>query len=329
MTKHFDVPVSLGRYLREYNNSLEIGDAGWDADFPTSGGLSEDIFTAAAGPVDGTVSIDPYAISALLAVTGPVEVPGYGSFSSQDFLPKLNFIVNVDTAPSSGKQALGPISNAVLNKFLTAPAGLWPKLLQVGRTQAENRHIQVLFHDQQLADAAARVHYDGAILPSDGDNLMVADGNVTPSKGDYYMKKSMDLNVEVGASGLNRHQLTVRYQMPPAVDATDKALNPGDNYRDFVRFYLPETATIANFQMSLDGKAVGNAPESIDYAHGRTVVGAFFILTRGHETVLTLTYQVPQAPVPQLPTRIFISYPGGTKQEDSSLTGDMRASVTW
>ena len=343
MKKHFDVPSPLGRYMKLFKDSLEIGDAGWDPDFPTSGKLSEQIYTSAVGPVDGTVSIDPYAIAALLDVTGPVDVPGYGTFSSSDFVPKLNYIVNVSTAKGSGKQALGPISNAVLNKILTAPASSWPRLLLAARQQADGRHIQVLFHDGQLEEAAASAHYDGAILPGNQDSLMAVDANVTPSKGDYYVQKSMNVKAEVEASGMTRHEVTMTYDMPTPVDDIDRALNPGDGtYRDYVRFYLPETATVANFHITLDGKPSESGLDAISYAHGREVVGAYFRLPRGHETVVDMIYEIPNAPqasyqltvqkqagVPGLPTTVLISYPGGFRVERSDLTTDMNASVTW
>ena len=157
--QHTDIPYPLARYLKFYKNSLEIGDAGWDADFPTSARLTESLYTAATKrPVDGTIAVDPYAISAMLQVTGPVDVPGYGTFTADDFFPKLNFIVNVSNAPGSGKGALTPIGQTVLGKVLNAPPSSWPQLLLVFEQQAQGRHIQAYFHDTSLATAVSEVH---------------------------------------------------------------------------------------------------------------------------------------------------------------------------
>lgn len=342
--EHVDVPYPMGRYLTFLKSSLEIGDAGWDPDFPTTARLSESLYTAATKRLpDNTISIDPYALAAMLRVTGPVDVPGYGTFDSDNFFAKLNFIVNASTAPGSGKGALTPIGQAVLHQVLTAPASLWLRLFLVFEQQAEGKHIQAYFHDPHLAAAAAQVGYDGHVRTDGQDYLMVSDANVGVSKGDYYAHKSMQVSAEVSPAGLVRHEVRIRYQMPAPVDAVDTALNPGDgSYRDYVRFYLPETATVAGFNATLDAGQVSGALDAISFAHGRQVVGAFFRVPRGHEMVLTLTYEVPtgstsdyqlmlqkQAGTPGLPTTVLISYPGGMSEQRTDLSTDTRVRVAW
>ena len=342
--QHTDVPYPLGRYLTFLNNSLEIGDAGWDPDFPTTAKLSESLYTLATKrKPDNTISIDPYALAAMLKVTGPVDVPGYGTFDSGNFFAKLNYVVNASTAPGSGKAALTPIGQAVLHQVLTAPAGLWPRLFLVFQQQAAGRHIQAYFHDSHLAGATAKVGYDGHLQTGGEDFLMVCDANVGISKGDYYAHKSMQVSSEVSPAGVVRHEVRVRYQMPAPVDDIDRALNPGDgSYRDYVRIYLPETATVAGFKVTLDAGQEAGSLDNISFAHGRQVVGAFFRLPRGHEADLTLTYEVPigsvadyqltlqkQAGTPALPTTLLVSYPGGITRQHTDLTIDSLLSVAW
>ena len=124
--ERFPVPPALARRMSFAGDSLDIGDAGWDPDFPASAALCERIYRSATGlQVDGTIAIDPYAISALLAVTGPLDVAPYGTFTTADFFPKLNAIVNVARGPDSGKQAMVPISRALVDRLLGAPPSLW------------------------------------------------------------------------------------------------------------------------------------------------------------------------------------------------------------
>ena len=108
MKTRLPVPYPLGRFLKFYKNSLELGDSAWDPDFPSSAATSGALYRSATGQVvDGTLSIDPYALADLLGVTGPIDLPGYGTFNSENFFSKLNFIVNASTSPGSGKGALG------------------------------------------------------------------------------------------------------------------------------------------------------------------------------------------------------------------------------
>lgn len=344
ITKPVAVPTPLDRYLKFYKNSLELGDAGWDPDFPSTAAVSEQLYTSATNrSVSGTISVDPYALSALLGVTGPVDVPGYGSFDDATLFPKLNYIVNVSTAPGSGKGALGPISQAILRKILSEPAGTWPRIFNVLQQQADQRHIQAQFHDQALSAAAAQVHYNGAVLGQDQDYLMVCDANVGATKGDFFVKKSIDVRSEVPGTGIVRHQVTVDYKMPTALDAIDRALNPGDgSYRDYVRFYIPETANVAALTETIDGQPAHGGIDALTMTHGRQSVGAYFRVPRGHRVSLTLSYLVPvqtgssysfrlqkQAGVDSLPTHVVVSYPGGQANETSQLPQDMLVSVQW
>jgi hypothetical protein len=346
MQQHFDPPPAAGRYLTFFRNSLEIGDAGWDPDFPTTARLSEQMYSSAAGkPVDGTISIDPYALSALLQVTGPVDVPGYGSFDASNLFPKLDFTVNVSTAPGAGKGALSPIAQAVLEKVLGQPVSSWPRLLSALQAQATGRHLQLYLHDQRLATAAAQFHSDGAILGTGEDYLMVVDANVGVTKGDYYLRKSMTVKAELPNGGVSQHEVTLDYSLPLPVDATDRVLNPGSGeYHDYLRFYLPETATLSGLDFTEDGQpsSDGGGTDPVSFEHGRQVVGTFFRLPRGHRVQVRLRYQVPlppqssfdlliqkQAGIPARPTSVEVSFSGGRASRKADLAEDMSFQVSW
>lgn len=333
------VPTALARYLKFYKNGLELGDAGWDPDFPTTARLSEQIYQSAGGaPVDGTISVDPYAVSALLALTGPVDVGTYGSFDSTNFLPKLNAIVNTASNPAVGKAALPPISRAVLDKVLNQPASSWPRMLAIFRDQAEQRHLQAYFHDPALAAAAASAHFDGALVTPGTDYLMLADANVGATKGDAYVHKSMQVLTEVHPDlGIARHQVTVTYDMPLSTGPTDSLLNPGDgSYRDYIRFVLPEEALVASLVTTSGGKSVPAAVDSITLAHSHQLVGAFIRVPRGTQATVSLAYEVPlngssyslyvqkQAGVEEMPVTETTSFPGGVSRRLDAMTADLR-----
>ena len=182
----------------------------------------------------------------------------------------------------------------MLNRILTAPASSWPRLFLIFQQQAQSRHIQAYFHEPQLAKAAGEVHYDGAMVSGSNDYLMINDANVGATKGDFYAHKAATLKTVVLPSGVVRHELDVTYQMPLPVDATDRGLNPGEgSYRDYVRFYLPQTATVASFQVLNDGAPGDGGLDNITVDRGFAVVGAFSRLPRGHQTQIRMLYEVP------------------------------------
>jgi hypothetical protein len=340
----FEIPYPLTRYLTFVEPSAELNEANWDPDFPSSAQFSQQIFEAATNrTVDGTISVDPYAIAAILSVTGPITVGSYGEFNSGNFFSKLDFIVNVSKQPGSGKQALGPIAQAVVQKVLGLPLTSWPKLAAVYQAEAGGRHIQTYFVDTSLAAAAATAHYDGAILQPKSDYLMMVDGNVGATKGDFYVHKSQTLKVEVKASGHALHQLDLNYALPPAVDATDTALNPyGGSYGDYFRVYLPESAQVTHFAVLLDGKDTGTTIDHVGFEHGKQSVGAYFKLPRGHQVTVSMEYVVElgaariytlhaqkQAGIPSRPLDVEVSYPGRVLHGSAALDHDASWRVAW
>jgi hypothetical protein len=340
----FPVPAPLDRYMSFYRNSLELGDAGWDPDFPSTARLVEDMYGSATGrSVGGTVALDPYAIAALLRVIGPVEVPGYGTFAADDFFVKVNTIVNARSVPHEGKQALPVIAHEILKRVLDQPLTSWPGLLNAFSEQARQRHLQLSLHDAGLAGLLHRNGLDGSLVEGAGDYLMTVDANVGATKGDAYAIKQMRIATEVYSSGVSRHQVTLSYRLPVFTDQVAQLLNPGDgSYRDYVRIYIPEHAALASMRVLIDGATIATRPTTLAVEHGRTVVGAFFMLPPGHQAQVELAYEVAlpagsvyrlfvqkQAGVPGLPTTVAISYPGGRGERRLSLQHDEQVMFRW
>jgi Protein of unknown function (DUF4012) len=342
----FVAPGPLPRFFNYKKVPFGIGEAGWDPNFPNSARLAESMFKSATGSdVDGTLSIDPYAISAMLSVTGPVHVPGYGTFDATSFFPEIDFLVNVKRGPGSGKQALPVIAKAILERVLTLTVSDWPRLAKVFQQQAGGRHIQMYFHQADLASATRRAKYDGSVLTAGDDYAMVVDANVGVTKSDYYMTKAMDIKAEVPASGLSRHEITLRYTLPMPVDDIDRALNTEDQgaYADYVRVYLPELASGVSVRYAQDDGPGFGGYDRTELVNGKQVVSAFFRLPRGHQATLQIDYFVPldarnrtfdlfiqkQAGIPDRPTTLELSFPGGRTTRRSSLSTDAEFQVSW
>jgi Protein of unknown function (DUF4012) len=344
--QRFDPPYPLPRFFDYKKAPFEIGEAGWDPNFAASAQLSEAMFKSATGAdVDGTISLDPYAIEALLGVTGPVDVAGYGNFNKDNFFAQVDYIVNVKRGPGSGKAALPIIARVILQKVLDQPISNWPKLVSAVQEQAQGRHVQLQFHSADLAAATAAAGYDGAILAKRDDHVMVVDGNVGATKSDFYMTKSMDIKAEVPASGLSRHQLTLQYKLPLPVDDIDRALSPGDQgaYADYVRVYLPELASGVSVRYAQDDGPGFGGYDRTELVNGKQVVAAFFRLPRGHQGTLQIDYVLPldvrnrtfdlfiqkQAGIPDRPTTLELSFPGGRTTRRSNLSTDADVQVSW
>ena len=344
----------LGTYLSFNNNQVDIGDAAWDPDFPTSALLLERMFTSATGQqLDGTISVDPYLIASLLKVTGPIAVPGSGTtFDSSNFFLRINVLANLDTGPSSGKKALPGIAAAIISQILAQPPSRWGQFAASLQYGISGRHLQVSVHDASLEAQLHTLGADGSLQspPLTEDYLMTVEANVAATKADYYIKRSMSVKVEIYPSGLNRHMVDIHYDYPPPVDATDDGLNKSyanstSLYRDYVRFYLPLTTTLANIGFLIDGKpapAYGGGLKEQGQEGSHQVYGTFFTLPRGHSADVIIYYEVSlpadppfaiyiqkQAGLVDLPTVLTVSYPGGIASRKSEVSTDTTLTVPW
>ena len=247
-------------------------------------------------------------------------------------------------SPGSGKDALAPITQAILNRVLSQSVGSYQRLLGILGDQARGRHLLLYMHDRDASRVLSRARYDGAVLDPPGDYLMVTDANVGATKGDYYLKRSIHLQAEIPDKGTQRHRVTLQYAMPPVADAIDAALNPSDggSYHDYVRVFLPENAEVANARFALDDQPTADKLDLVSFAHGHEVVGAYLRVPRGHRFELTIDYFVPssgsrsyqlyvqkQAGTPGTPVQLEVSYPGGRLVSRKPLTSDYQAVATW
>jgi hypothetical protein len=311
------------------------------------------MFISATGqPLDGTISVDPYFIASLLKVTGPVDVPGYGSFDSDNLFLRINVLANLETGPRGGKKSLPLIATVILSKILAQPPSRWAQFAASLQYGVSERHLQVSVHDAAQETLLQALRADGSLqnLPLTDDYLMVAEANVAGTKADFYLKRSMSVKVEIYPSGLNRHEVDIHYEYPPPLNATDDGLNKSfvnftSLYRDYVRFYLPLTTTLANIGFLIDGKpapAYGGGLKEQGQEGSHQVYGTFFTLPRGHSADVIIYYEVglpadppfhmyiqKQAGLMNLPTMLTVSYPGGIASKKTDLATDTTPTIPW
>jgi hypothetical protein len=337
----FPIPTVLAFYLKFSPDCLDLGDAGWGPDFPTTARLMESMFAATTGDqVDGLISIDPYAISALLKVLGPLNVPRYGTFSPDNLLLRLDVIVNVQ----SDYSVMSAVASRLLSQLLNAPVSRWPDLVTALQTSASQRHLQLQMRDPALEQRLLAGSAGGALMPAaHSDYLMVADANVSPNKADVEIVKGASVAVAVRPSGLVEHEVDATYIYPnaPVASRSDEVLNGDGMYRDYVRFYVPEDATVTGLQYLLDGRPAPAAAQPAEQEAGKLGMGMYFVLPRGHTGEVRLSYsdhlsgrdyrlQVQkQAGVLDRPTQLQVAYPGGSKRWSFDLAEDRVVEVVW
>lgn len=167
------------------------------ADFPTAAEALEAVQPLAGrGDVDGTISVDPLAVAALLEVTGPVRVPGWPVPISAKNAASVLFHEQYVALPEAAREDfLGQVLAAV---WVQATSGDLPSpasLAQALGPAIKGRHIQL--HSRRAAEQAAlaRLGADGALRHGGADHLGLVTDNASQSKIDWFLRRAVDYRV--------------------------------------------------------------------------------------------------------------------------------------
>jgi len=346
--------------LRQYMNAgmLLLRDANWWPDFPSSARLVIELYTQDTGhSIDGVIAVDMTALELLIAVLGPLEVPGYPelvSTSNLDAMLTQYWQAPILVAPgestdwwSHRKDLAADLLVALLQKAMNQLSS--DELVTLTKsmvTALTQRHLQVYVDDPATEAILHRVRWDGAVRAAVGDYLMIVDSNVGFNKVNPNIEQTIDYDVVLDSNGLAASQLTLTYRHTVARPTPACIHEPryGDSYLDlmercywdYLRVYLPAGSEL----VSLVGS---DSPPSVYGEAGCTVIGTAFVLETGQSRTIKLTYRHPskaeqgryallvqkQAGTPAPPLRVRIELPprsgSSAAKPNSIVTVDGRA----
>jgi hypothetical protein len=173
-------------------------------DFPTAARASIGAYEAATGrQFDGMIAADPFALEAMLAVTGPTEVPGIDEPLTADNVVAFttNEAYSVFGRTSERKEVLGDVAIAVLERFLRMEDRGIERLRTLGGAIGAG-HLRVYTRDEDLARGFDLTDASGSYgPPAEGDVVGVHINNASASKVDYYVERTLTHEVILGGKG--------------------------------------------------------------------------------------------------------------------------------
>ena len=223
------------------------------ADFPTAAEALEAVMPLAGrGEVDGTISVDPLAVAALLDVVGPVSVPSWPvPISAGNAASVLLHEQYVALDGDVRENFLGEVIHAVWER--TTTADLAPKsLAQALALAVRGRHIQLHSRHAEEEAALGRLGADGAVPRSGTDHLGLVTDNASENKADWFLRRAVDYHIRYDP-GSGSADATVRVTLtndappsglPPYV-LGGLVAPPGHN-RQIVQVYTPLDLRTAN-----------------------------------------------------------------------------------
>jgi len=297
------IPEALGRYLttEKYWN---LRDMNTSPDFKVSmEQFLPNYMKVGDKNIDGIITVDTEVLKQLLEVLGPVQVPGYGTFSAEidkrcDCPQVVYALSEIITRPTNyiredRKGILGPFMRAVLSKAYDAPSEKNGPLFQAMIEAIQGRHIQVYYIDESLQKAAEAINVAGRMTPptKGEDFFAVINANLGGAKSNLFTTYEMVQQIEAPTEGKIKKTVEITYKNNRRADNCNLEaglLCLNSTLRDWTRIYVPAGSELI--------EATGFTKDAKIYDElGFTVFDGFFILEPNGVAKIRLTYSVPYA----------------------------------
>lgn len=213
----YDGDGQLKDYLAPPNPLLSIvsrwylRDSNWFVDYAKSAQKAAQLFEKEGGPtVDGVVLMTPTVIKNLLAVTGPITVPGYSqTVSAENFseVAQGEVTYNYDKTLNKPKQFLSDLTPILLTKLF---ASAQIQALGAFTKSLAEKDLLFYFKDQDAQAEVSRLGWGGQLPTNAPGFLMVDNANIGGHKSDQFIEQEIDYRTTITSRGDADVVVTVR-----------------------------------------------------------------------------------------------------------------------
>ncbi len=228
-----------------------LRDSNISADYPTTAQEAIKLFAQeGGGNVDGVISLTPIPIEHILAITGPIYVPGYDeTITSTNLEDRIHYYQQDPAGIAKEKQiSAGNTSITARKRFTSLVASLLQQkvrqlplsqlMLVVKQVLADMRSkdLEVYLSNPQAEALLTKYGMDASIDRSNTtDTEMVVQANISVNKATQYVQTTETDVVDLDASGGATHHLTITLDYNKQGDVYGYP-----TYRDYIRVYAPE-----------------------------------------------------------------------------------------
>jgi len=250
-------------------------------DFPTTARVISELYPQSGGkPVDGVIAVDPPGLAALLALTGPVQVPQWPEPITQANVVDVTLRAAYERFPVQDQRVpfLDELFRTVFEKVTSSDLGNPATIARSLGEATRGDHLSVYLNDAEGQALMTRLGADGGVPPVNGDSLAVVDQNLAANKVDFYLHRHVRYDVTLDPSSApanlqGRIRVTLENQAPSTgpdgvIGPYLPQFAPGENLT-----YLSLYSPFAVRASTLDGQALAldTQPELGRLAHSATV----------------------------------------------------------
>ncbi len=305
-------------------------DSNFSPDFPTNAEKAKYFYRLAGGnsSFDGVISVNSDVLASVLKITGPITVDG-NVFNGDNVVMKLQevvekaYIMDPELDTQNRKAIMKQITNILVEKLFSL--GNVTKIAEMIHAETKNKNIMFNFTDPKLQSLVESVFWDGKVAETwSSDYLMMVDANMGSLKSDYYIKRSVDYNIDL-TQDKPVASLSIKYShTAPYGDWRTS------DYHSYLRVYVPKGANL------LERKMVSYP--NIQEEFGKTYFGFIVHTIIGKETDAFIKYELPenfdkenyrlliqkQSGVGDVPVKVTVTTKNGTVTQEQILKKDLR-----
>jgi len=315
LTQAIQPPYGLQRYLGVSHWFLR--DSNFDPDFTRDAAQAAQFLQLETHQkVNGVIAVDTTFLKNVISVVGPITLPDYNVTVTPDnfyLLTETNAEKNFFPGSTQKKDFLTSLMNALMEKLATQKQMPYEKFAQMIVSSIQQKDLLMSFSNPGVQNVytvndLSSSLWDGRTYEKNTlyDFFGVVDANVGTNKANYYVKRSISQSTTIDDSGGQQTTAEVTY-----VNTSTKNSPFGGDYRDYVRFLVPENAVLDS--VSINNKQVQTSPAVTDptifTAEGFTpppglevdqeqdqqesAIGFFFIVQAASTETVSITYHTP------------------------------------
>lgn len=254
LSTHLEPPYALRRYLGA--SHLFLRDSNFDPDFINNAQSAQKILELETKEkTDGVIAIDTNFLKRLIALFGPIYIPDYKqTVNAQNFYLLTQQHAEKDFFPGSTQKkdflrALYSALETSINDNKTS--SLTPVMEELGKALKE-KNILIYFSDPQTQSVFMANNLSGSlserrVRSSDRilDFLGINEANLGLNKTNFYLKRSVDQKVAILPDGKIKNTVAVTYS-----NTSSSYSEFGGDYKNYIRFVLPEDAVLENVEVN-------------------------------------------------------------------------------